>query len=212
MKRHDTNVCTFEATLQETPKVFNAVRVDVAINVSFGVIDDLMNEIGIQANVGSPHIREEDRGVCYVLSHRALQGFFISVRSNLRSRSAVTLNRSHDDCFANAAASLSLGFAFPLVDVARLAADECFECFVGFNFAGKLETTRSHGKADSVQENPSRLLSDAKRAVNLIRTNTVLAVGDHPDGRQPLVKTERAIFHDRAELDGELLFASLALP
>ncbi len=43
-----------------------------------------------------------------------------------------------------------------------------------------------------------------KIAGNLVTADTVLAVGDHPHCGQPLVQTDRRIFHDGADLDGEL--------
>jgi hypothetical protein len=50
-------------------------------------------------------------------------------------------------------------------------------------------------------------LRDVERAVNFIRTNAVLIIRNHPDRSQPLIKANRAIFHDRADLDAELFFA-----
>src|SRR5439155_19475956 len=66
--------------------------------------------------------------------------------------------------------------------------------------------------ADSVKHKPRTLLSHTKRARQLTRANSVLRVGNQPDRRKPSVKADRTIFHDRAHLDAELLFASFAFP
>ena len=45
-----------------------------------------------------------------------------------------------------------------------------------------------------------------------LRTDTVLAVDQHPNGGHPLIKPESGILEDRPNLDGELFLASLAKP
>ena len=59
---------------------------------------------------------------------------------------------------------------------------------------------------------PSGLLRDAERTCNLVGTDTVLAVSQHPHGNHPLVHAERRIFKDSSNLDGELLLTALAVP
>ena len=46
---------------------------------------------------------------------------------------------------------------------------------------------------------------------NLVGADAVLAVGDHPHGRQPLVQTERRILEDRPGLERELPLRVLGL-
>lgn len=54
---------------------------------------------------------------------------------------------------------------------------------------------------------------DAQCAASLVRTDTVLCVGNHPDSGKPLVQTDGAIFHDSPDLDRErLVLTMLALP
>ena len=93
-----------------------------------------------------------------------------------------------------------------------LAADKGF---VGFDFARQLlDTAVLHGKPDAVKHEPRGFLRHAKRAVNLAAADAVLVVRDHPNGGKPLVKPDRAVFKDRADLDRKLLAALfvLALP
>ena len=50
----------------------------------------------------------------------------------------------------------------------------------------------------------SEKLDHVDGAVKLIGGNAVLAVGEQPHGDQPLVEAERGVFHDGADLHGEL--------
>lgn len=58
---------------------------------------------------------------------------------------------------------------------------------------------------------PRGFLRHVKRAMNLIRANTVFAVGDHPDRGEPLIEADRRILKDRSDLGAELLFRVLRL-
>jgi hypothetical protein len=90
------------------------------------------------------------------------------------------------------------------------------ESFVNFNAAAKWLCKRSslHSKSDSVDHEPRGFLRDADSSVDLVRTNSVFAVRNHPDNHQPLIQAERRILKDGAYLDRELsaLMAALALP
>ena len=71
-----------------------------------------------------------------------------------------------------------------------------------------------HRKAESVEHEPRGLLSDAKVSCNLVGTDSVLAVNQHPHCDKPLVQSDWRILKDSPDLDRELVFcmASLALP
>ena len=61
---------------------------------------------------------------------------------------------------------------------------------------------------------PCRLLRDLQGAADLPRANAVLAIGDKPHSREPLIQAERRVLKDSPRLDGELaaLVALVALP
>jgi hypothetical protein len=71
-----------------------------------------------------------------------------------------------------------------------------------------------HGEADTLKHEPRGLLRDANRAVQFPGRDAILAVGDHPDGREPLVESERRVLKDRPGLQRELpvRVPGLALP
>ena len=88
------------------------------------------------------------------------------------------------------------------VHVARFAADVGF---VHFDIARELAARLVlHGQANPVQHEPRGFLSDAKRGRQFVRTDTVLHVDDHPDGRKPLAQPDRGILKDRPGLKREL--------
>src|ERR1022692_3136253 len=90
------------------------------------------------------------------------------------------------------------------------ATDECFICL---DLAGELfNRALIHGFADSMKHEPCGLLAYSEVSTDLVRGNAVLATTNHPDGRQPLAKANRRVFHDRSRLGGELPLAALALP
>jgi hypothetical protein len=96
------------------------------------------------------------------------------------------------------------------VHVPSKAADESF---VRLNFAFQFfKASRLHGQPDPMKNKPRALLSYAKRPMQFPRTDSILAIRNHPNGRKPLVESERGILKDGPHLDGELFLASLAFP
>ena len=89
-----------------------------------------------------------------------------------------------------------------------------FVYFYFFSISAKLPKKRPclHGKANPVHHGPSRLLRDAKRTVNFIGANPVLAVANHPSGDPPLIHANCRILKDCPDFNSELLFAPLTKP
>jgi hypothetical protein len=69
-----------------------------------------------------------------------------------------------------------------------------------------------HGFADAVQHEPGGLLRHRERARDLIGRDAVTGAGDQPNGGKPLVKANRRVLKDRADLGGELPLAFAAVP
>src|ERR1039458_90227 len=65
-----------------------------------------------------------------------------------------------------------------------------------------------------MQHEPSGLLGDVQGAMNLPRTDAVLGIGNHPDGRKPLLQGKRRVLKNRADFGGKLTawMLGLALP
>jgi len=101
-------------------------------------------------------------------------------RHNYGPNLAVTLKQSHHSDFAHTASAFNLSRFVAPVHVASKTTDERL---IDFNVSSQLLGERSglHGKSDSVKHEPSSLLCYPNSAVNLIGTNAILTVSDHPD-------------------------------
>ena len=71
---------------------------------------------------------------------------------------------------------------------------------------------RLHGQPDTMEHEPSGFLGNAEIAGQFVGADPVLAVHQHPHGRQPQGQLDRGVLEDRTDLDGELLPAVPALP
>src|SRR5262249_51633974 len=152
------------AALQQRPEVLAAVRVDRAVHVGFGVVDDLVRVVGSQTSVGRERIGVDggtgfDFGAHDVL-HRTTPQRVDDVQTNPAGVIAfVPLHQTHHRDFPGEAAStLDDALAPSDVHVARLATDVGF---VHFDFAGQLAATAVrvlHGEPDAVQHEPRGLL------------------------------------------------------
>jgi hypothetical protein len=84
-----------------------------------------------------------------------------------------------------------------------------------FPAAAKLaKTSRLHSQTDAVHHEPSGFLGDSKRARNLVTTNPIAAVTNHPDRSYPLVQRDGRVLENSPDLRGELALEvnALALP
>src|SRR5947209_14426669 len=61
MIRLNRNISPFESALQETPKVLNAVRVNLTVNVLLCVVNYLVNIIIVQTAITFPSVRKQVR-------------------------------------------------------------------------------------------------------------------------------------------------------
>src|SRR6266516_3332283 len=212
------NISSTEGSLEQTPKVFNSVGVNDSVNVPLGMIDHFVGVILIKLSIRAKRIAVNSRASLDVFGHLAVERLALGVWHNHSPNLAMTRQQAHNRNLAGGLVSSSkrsCKFSHTpsqcrTVHVPRLAADESF---VNFDLAAKLgEGSGLHSLAYSVKQEPCALLSNAEGAVNLVGTNAVLRVHYQHDSRQPLIQTDRAIFHDGAKLDAEVLFAALAYP
>jgi hypothetical protein len=96
------------------------------------------------------------------------------------------------------------------VHVPRFSADKSL---IRFDGAGHfVEGSVVHRVTNSLQHEPSGLLSDSKATRDFVAANTVLAIRQHPHRCEPFIETNRRIFKDCPDLHGELLLAIQAFP
>src|ERR1700674_3115180 len=100
------------------------------------------------------------------------------------------------------------------VHVSRLAADESFVNLNASFASAQLATGPLvlHGKPDAVKHEPRCFWGHPCIPHDLVTTDSVFAIGDHPSSGKPLVERDRGILENRFGFDGKLLPALRALP
>src|SRR5438552_742284 len=61
MERLDRNIGSMQPALQQAPKVFKSIRVDLPLHIGDRMVDDLMRVLPFQSFVGKQLIRIESR-------------------------------------------------------------------------------------------------------------------------------------------------------
>ncbi len=210
VKRFDADVSTLDHPLQQTPKVLNSVRVDLSVNVSLRVIDNAVNISVVKAIIRRMLVAVDVRAFFDMLTDSWLQNLSASSRNDHSPDfAAVSFKQAHDSNLPDETCSRQFG-SLAFVHIASESADESFvNLDVSRQFAERIVL---HCLADSMKQKPRALLSNTKRAMDFVRANAVLCVGDQPDAREPLIKADRRVFHDRPYLDTELFLTGFAFP
>jgi hypothetical protein len=212
MEGFDADVGSFQTALQQRPEIFDPIGVHVPAHVLFGMVDHLMNVFSIESGIGNPRIAENVRTTFDVFADHALKCLALGVGNVAQSNLfRLAIQQAHDDCFTSPARTRDLCL-FVLVHESGEAADKRF---VYLKLASHFfKCAILHRLADSMQQEPTRLLCDAQVAGDLTRANAVLAIGDQPDRGEPLVQPDGRILEDGSDLGAELLLRmfGLALP
>jgi hypothetical protein len=193
--------------------------VNLPVYVLLKVIDELVLVLCGKSEVAGKLIGHNRRTPLNKIAHGTMHGGILAISNDSRPNFAATLKCSDYYRLAVTALhsdSVTKTAALRLVHVSRLAADESFVNLNGAVGAADLPARILvlHSEPNPMQHEPSSLLRNSQRAVNLPRANTVLAVRNHPHHRQPLLKTERRVLKHRSGLDAELRLRvpRLALP
>jgi hypothetical protein len=212
VERLDRNIRSLETALQQTPEILTSVRVNLPVHVSFGMVDYLMSKL-IEPVVGLERISVNRRASFDVLANHRVQFWLRASLDVLGANLAAALKNCGDYLFAFTTTALNFLCSLARVHVASLTADESL---INFYLATKLAAVNSilHSQTNSVEHEPCRLLGDLQMSVDLPRRNAILATGNEPNHRKPLIKTKRRVFENRSGLDAELAFwmPCLALP
>lgn len=203
----DTDIGAFQLTLKETPEVFESVGVNLSVNVSLRMVDNLVLEsLSLESLIGHERIGV-DRAPCFdVSADVGLQRVLLAIANYSGADLSATLQHSHDSGFVFGASFSNPALVFVGVHESGSTANESF---VYFDFAPRpthfKKGTILHGETNPMEHEPCGLLSDAKSAANLVRANTVFAVRNHPNSDEPLVERERGILKNSSHFAGELL-------
>src|SRR5579871_330956 len=196
-------------SLQQVPVPFHAVRTHVAVYVLAGfVIYYAVLVSGGQSVIALPRIGADGRACLNVLDDLPLKRVGSRIGYYHCPHVATTLPKSEYDSLGKSA----LPHLLPLVGVhgLRFLPDVSLVYLNGALHL--LETARFHSAADTMQQKPCGFLAHAERTGDFHRGDAVLRATEKPERRKPDFQFQRTVFHDRANLDGELLFTWLALP
>ena len=209
------DVSSLQSTLQKAPEVFEIVGVNLPVYVSDGVVYHLMFIISNESLVRWQRISEESGFGSHMFSHFRLERFFLAARNDVSMYISAALKNSQNGSLALVAVFYHSPLAYIAVHIAGLSTDECFVHFDFFAFATEFYGRISlHGESDAVQHEPCGLLGDADSAGHFIGTDAIFAIGDHPNGNEPLVETDWRILENGSDFDAELpmVVNALALP
>src|SRR5439155_2093351 len=217
MKRFDAHVGALDGPLEERPEILAPVRVDLAVDVGFRMVDHVVGVVAMQTGVGLQGIAVHGRARFDVGPDGALQFALLTILQHDGAHGAVSVlavpiqQAHHGDLADHRLADGYLQTALLVgVHVPRFAADEGF---VDFDRARDLlEALVLDGEPQPMQHEPRGLLRHVDVAGDFVAADAVLAVDEHPQRRQPLVQADRAVLENRPDLHGELLFAAPAFP
>ena len=216
MERLNADIGAFQLALEQAPEIFESVGVNLSINVAFRMVNDLVLEsLGLESLIGHERIGVDRASRFDVSANVGLERVLFAIAHDSGANLATALKDAHDGGFILGASLSNPATVFVGVHESGRATDESF---IYFDFAIRPtefeERTALHRKTDAMKHEPSGFLSDAKSAAHFVRTDSILAVGNHPNSDEPLVKRECRIFKDSPDLDRELPFGmdALALP
>lgn len=199
----DGDVSAFQASLEKTPEVFAVVGMRCAIDVSYGVIYDLVREF-IEVIVRLQRVSIHYRSRFHVLAKQFMKVSFATRANNFRTNLSAALQHGGDNRLAIRAATVNLFRPLVGVHEPRLAADESLISLDMLAFAAKfVERLALGSQANPLQHEPCRLLRNAKPAMQFIGTDAVLAIQKHPCSRKPLLKGDGAVLENGASLERE---------
>ena len=175
------------------------------------MIDDLVGIVGSQPVVAFQLIGEQCGPRLHVVSYQPLELFLSTLGHDLGTNLAAPFKDACDNGLVHRTAPVDFLAALLSVHVPGLAPDERL---IGLDFPRQLAALARvlQRKTNPVEHEPRRLLSDPNVAGDLVARHTVLAIGDQPNGSQPLPQGDRRVLEGRSDLDGELLTALAALP
>src|ERR1035441_10626165 len=220
MERFHSNVGSTQSPLEQTPEVFQPVRMDAALYVGFGMVHNVMDKAIVQLVVAYSVIGVDGRTVAHIVQNFILQSLALHVRYNLGAdlSHVAVKNTLHNRLADEHSACVLLLNAKPTAPV-HILRQSTNECFIGFQFAARTASHLAasklaplHNFTDALKHEPCRLLMNANRLSKFVTADPVLAVCQHPKRCHPLVQRDWRIFHDSLDLYGKLLLAVVAEP
>src|ERR1022692_710060 len=206
MKRFNANIRPIQSALQQAPEVFDALSMHATLDILFHVIDDVVSEVGSQSHVSHKLISHQFGTFRDSLANRFVGDGLVAVGRDFCPHLAATFQHPVDNSFRPVLLAYLHFDSTVFVHVTGLAADEGFVNLNRCSGTADLcaEEFVLHSQTNPLQHEPSRFLAHLHIACDLVGTDTVFAVGQHPRRGKPLVQRNRTILVDRPDLDREL--------
>jgi hypothetical protein len=215
VKRFHAHVGSFESAFEQAPEVLHPVGMDAPVHVSDRVVNHLVFVLWLDAVIGEHRISVEVGAFRDVLADLRLNIHLASGRNDFGPDFTTALQCSPHGLLSLWASAADFPLPVGQVHVDCLAANVGFVRLDFASIAAKFaERFVLHGEPDAVHHEPCGLLSDADSAGDLVGTDAILAIGNHPNGSKPLVEADWRILENGSNLGGELPLGvdALALP
>src|SRR5260370_409729 len=216
VKGFHAHIGSLESALEKTPEVFEPVGMDASVNVSLSVVNGLMNVVPmLQTLIGHERSGVDCASGFNMSANLSLYMMLAPSWNHICANLSAALQNPNDWSFILAASCSNPAIVLLAVHVAGRTADECFVYFYFATVAAEFhQRTVLHRKPDAMQHEPCRFLSHTNGASDFVRTDSVLAVGNHPNRDKPFVETDWRILKNGSDFHAELpmMVDALALP
>src|ERR1700688_888419 len=203
VKRLDADIGSLQSALDQTPKVFESVGVNLSVNVFLGMVNNLVLEsLLLKSHVGHERICIDCAASFDMGANVGLQKMFFAIADDSDANLTTAFKNALNGSLVFGASMSNPELAFVGMHVSGEATDESFIHLYFFPASAKLdELLLMQGKANAVHHEPSRLLRNAQSASNFVGTNAVLGIHDEPYRDHPLIHTNRGILKNSSYLD-----------
>src|SRR5579871_1295517 len=200
----DADVRAAQSAFKQAPEVFQTVGMDIAPNVGFGVVNELVRVISAKAEIGQELIAVNCASALDTILHvfdkiPAMMGAGEYFGSDFAT---ALKHRLYGGLVRRSAVLTSHDALAPIpMHVTGIAT---YIRLIYLDFANKLgRVLILHRQPEPLQHEPSRLLGDAQPPMDFVGRNAVLAANDHPCRRKPLFERNRGILKDRTRFKCE---------
>lgn len=208
-----------DATLQKAPEVFDPVRVNRTPDIFLSMANKVMDEAFIVQRVVCAVLIAVNRRSFFHVRFDNRFNFIAPVgRDNLRANLALSVlsaiqQTKHGSLAESASSALNSFTATIRMHVASAATNVGFVHFDCFAFAANLHNAAlTNREANAMAHVPRGFLGYTESAMDFVRTDSVLVVGDHPETSKPLVQWNRAVFKNRSLFNAVVFIAVLTTP
>src|SRR5579862_820419 len=125
MKRLHANIGSIDATLEQTPKVLNAVSMNTTVYILHGVINHPVRVYSIKPGVRCERVSVKNGSGLNVLHNLSLKSLFLAIRNHPGPNCTAALKDTKHHCFILSTGSGDSALLDIGVHIASLATDEC---------------------------------------------------------------------------------------